>query len=292
MSRRMSRIRQTGVGLVEVMVATLVGAIVVIAVIQIFVANKQTFRMQDAMSVTQETGTFALDFIVRDALRAGYPGGKEAFNAFDWSPGQTTNGPAGTNDTLAIVYRADSPDVAGTLCTGDTVAVATARIRNRYWVDNGNLMCQGDEEDASNVFQPVGAPQVLVSNVESFQVMFGVDLSHPIDQSPAPALGCAAPPAPVVQSPTAYVNAAQVQAAIARGKDDAPDCYAAMSERQVVRSVRIGLLVATEGRVDAVIPAGKTYTVLDETVTPDVSDGRLRRQFTKTVILRNVEEYL
>lgn len=289
MSRRMNRIRQAGVGLVEVMVATLVGAIVVIAVIQIFVANKQTFRMQDAMSVTQETGTFALDFIVRDALRAGYPGGKEAFNAFDWT--KTTN-VAGGNDELAIVYRADSPDVAGTLCTGDTVTVATARIRNRYWVENGNLMCQGDEEDASNVFQPVGAPQVLVSNVESFQVMFGVDLSHPIDQSPDPALGCAAPPAPVVQSPTAYVNAAQVQAAIARGKDDAPNCYAEMSERQVVRSVRIGLLVATEGRVDAVIPAGKTYTVLDQNVAPDVSDGRLRRQFTKTVILRNVEEYL
>lgn len=290
MSSRLNRIRQAGVGLVEVMVATLVGAIVVIAVIQIFVANKQTFRMQDAMSVTQETGTFALDFIVRDALRAGYPGGKEAFNAFDWA--ETTN-VAGGNDTLAIVYRADSPDVAGVLCTGDTVAVATARIRNRYWVSvDGDLMCQGDEEDAVNVFQPVGAPQVLVSNVESFQVMFGVDLSHPIDQTPDPVLGCAAPPAPVAQAPTAYVNADHVQAAIARGANDAPNCYAAMSERQVVRSVRIGLLVATEGTVDAVIPAGKTYTVLDETVAPDVSDGRLRRQFTKTVILRNIEEYL
>lgn len=291
MSRRLNSIRQAGVGLVEVMVATLVGAIVVIAVIQIFVANKQTFRMQDAMSVTQETGTFALDFIVRDALRAGYPGGKEAFNAFDWA--ETTNGASGANDTLAIVYRADSPDVDGVLCTGDTVTVATARIRNRYWVNaDGDLMCQGDEEDAANVFQPVGTPQVLVSNVESFQVMFGVDLSHPVDQTPDPALGCPAPPAPVAQAPTAYVNADHVQAAIARGKDDAPNCFAEMSERQVVRSVRVGLLVATEGQVDAVIPAGKTYTVLDETVAPDVSDGRLRRQFTKTVILRNIEEYL
>lgn len=290
MSRRLNRIRQAGVGLVEVMVATLVGAIVVIAVIQIFVANKQTFRMQDAMSVTQETGTFALDFIVRDALRAGYPGGKEAFNAFDWA--ETTN-VAGGNDTLAVVYRADSPDVAGVLCTGDTVTVATARIRNRYWVSaDGDLMCQGDEEDAANVFQPVGTPQVLVSNVESFQVMFGVDLSHPIDQTPDPALGCAAPAAPVAQAPTAYVNADQVQAAIARGLNDAPNCYAEMTERQVVRSVRIGLLVATEGQVDAVIPAGKTYTVLDQNVAPDISDGRLRRQFTKTVILRNIEEYL
>jgi len=291
MSRRLNSIRPAGVGLVEVMVATLVGAIVVIAVIQIFVANKQTFRMQDAMSVTQETGTFALDFIVRDALRAGYPGGKEAFNAFDWT--QTTNGAAGANDTLAIVYRADSPDVAGTLCTGDTVTVATARIRNRYWVNaDGDLMCQGDEEDAANVFQPVGNPQVLVSNVESFQVMFGVDLSHPVDQTPDPALGCPAPAAPVPQSPTAYVNADHVQAAIARGANDAPNCYAEMSERQVVRSVRIGLLVATEGQVDAVTPAGTTYTVLDATAAPDVSDGRLRRQFTKTVILRNIEEYL
>lgn len=290
MSRRLNRIRQAGVGLVEVMVATLVGAIVVIAVIQIFVANKQTFRMQDAMSVTQETGTFALDFIVRDALRAGYPGGDETDDAFDWV--ETTNVPGG-NDKLAIVYRADSPDVAGTLCTGDTVTVSTARIRNRYWVVNGDLMCQGDEEDAGHVFQPVGTPQVLVSNVESFQVMFGVDLAHTLAQSPPAAAGCAAPPPPVPQAPTAYVHAGLVQAAISRGKNDRPnDCYAVMNDRQVVRSVRIGLLVATEGRVDAVIPAGKTYTVLDETVAPDVSDGRLRRQFTKTVILRNIEEYL
>lgn len=295
---RATRIRQAGVGLVEIMVASLVGAIVVIAVVQIFTANKQTFRMQDAMAITQETGTFALDFIARDALRAGFPGGENTPSAFDW--GETANDDPNGNDTLAIVYSANAPDVEGRLCTGDMVGNIDVRLRNRYWVtDDGELVCQGDEETATDVFTAVGTPQVLVENVESFQVMFGVDLSYPLRPEPA---GCPAQPAPAAGTPpgepTAYINASLVQSAINRGaaaNPAPPTCQVAMSERQVVRTIRIGLLVRTAGIVDAVVPADKTYTILDQVLAaPDITpdDGHLRRLFTKTVALRNIEETL
>lgn len=293
--------RVRGVGLVELMIAMLLGALVVVAVIQIFSANKQTFRMQDAMSMTQEGGTYALDFIARDLLRAGFPGYPTATQAFDRL--NTLNDvvtAAGTNDTLAVVY---APQVSGdTFCTGESVGAATL-ISNRYWVERNDdtgineLRCRGAVANAAGGFDLTGTAQVLVDNVESFQVLYGVDLEH--NRDPASLVGCQVSAA----QPTAYITAAQLQAAIDNGgtpltppavspPPPPPNC-AAMNEMQVIRSVRIALLLRTPNDAGAVVPAGLTYTVLEQIVPQPVpADGRLRRLFTKTVALRNVEEIL
>lgn len=278
-----------GVGLVELMIAMLLGALVVVAVIQIFAANKQTFRMQDAMSMTQESGTYALDFIARDLLRAGFPGYPTAARAFDWANTQDDTPAPGTNDTLAVIY---APQVSGeTFCTGENVGAATL-ISNRYWVDdNGDgvginaLWCQGAVANAVGGFDLTGNAQVLVDNVESFQVLFGVDLEHnPVD----PAGGGACPVS--LAQPTAYIRAVDMANAIAWGAAEPLDCLET-SQLQLVRSVRIALLVRTPNDAGAVVPAGLSYTVLDQVVgQPVPADGRLRRLFTKTVALRNVEE--
>lgn len=282
--------RAQGIGLVELMVAMVLGALVVAAVVQIFSANKQTFRMQDAMSLTQEGGTYALDFIARDLLRAGFPGYPTATQAFDWTNiANDVVTDAGTHDTLAVVY---APQVAGeTFCTGESVGAATL-ISNRYWVAQNagginELRCQGAVPNGGGGFDLTGTPQVLVDNVESFQVLYGVDLQHnPAD--PAAPGACA----PSTAQPTAYIRASEMAAALARGAAPPPDCLA-MSQLQVVRSVRIALLLRTPNDAGAVVPAGLTYTVLEQTVPQPVpADGRLRRLFTKTVALRNVEEIL
>lgn len=286
--RGMPARRIRGVGLVELMIAMLLGALVVVAVIQIFSANKQTFRMQDAMSMTQEGGTYALDFIARDLLRAGFPGYPTASQAFDWANTQNdVVTAAGTNDTLAVVY---APQVSGeTYCTGESVGAATL-ISNRYWVapnaDGINaLWCRGAAANAAGGFDLAGTAQVLVDNVESFQVLFGVDLEH----NPDPAAGGGACPASPAQ-PTAYIRASDMANAILWGAAPPPDCLAT-SQLQLVRSVRIALLVRTPNDAGAVVPAGLSYTVLDRVVgQPVPADGRLRRLFTKTVALRNVEE--
>lgn len=272
------------------MVAMALGALVVAAVVQIFSANKQTFRMQDAMSLTQEGGTYALDFIARDLLRAGFPGYPNSARAFDWPNTQNdVVTAAGTQDTLAVVY---APQVAGeTFCTGEGVGAATL-ISNRYWVERNadginELRCRGAVSNGAGGFDPVGTAQVLVDNVESFQVLYGVDLEH----NPDPAVAAGACPASAAQ-PTAYIRATQIANALIRGAAPPPDCLA-MSELQVVRSVRIALLLRTPNDAGAVVPAGLTYTVLEQIVPQPVpADGRLRRLFTKTVALRNVEEIL
>lgn len=298
--------RQAGVGMVELMVSMLLGAIVVLGVIQVFTANKQTFRMQDAMALTQESGTFALDYIGRDLLRAGYPGSVVLANsAIDFN-----NTSDGVNDRLAITYDPEVSDFK--FCTGEDVPVSETRISNQYWVQDGELFCQGALETGPNVFTPTGTAQALVDNVESFQVLYGVDLHLALDTT-APG-ACPPGEAPAVPSgsvaagrlpdsspaePTAYVPAGTLAAARnwSNGTTN-PDgaCLVTLDDLAMLRTVRIALLVRSEDPTGAVVPADRTFSVLDQVagagefidIAPD--DGRMRRLFTKTVSLRNVQE--
>lgn len=279
--RTRSARNQRGVGMVEVMVAMVLGAMVVLGVIQVFTANRQTFRMQDGMAITQESGTFAIDFIGRDLVRSGFGGAAAVGNrdyGFEWA--QTTDGGAGGNDRIAIVY---DPSITDRLyCTGEATGGATT-ISNRYWVTNdGELMCQGAEFNGAT-FTAVGTPQVLVDNVESFQVLFGMDTDH---------VGC-----PLgLGEPSLYLPANLAVAAITRGEVACPAAAAGSSGQNastVVRAVRIALLLSTENQAGAIVSADRTYTVLDEEIgAPQIEpdDGRLRRLFSKTVIMRNAEE--
>ena len=51
---------QRGLSLVELMVAIVLGLILVAAVIELFVNNRQVYRVQEAKARMQEDGRFAL----------------------------------------------------------------------------------------------------------------------------------------------------------------------------------------------------------------------------------------
>lgn len=272
---------QRGVSIVELMMSMLLGSMVIIGVVTVFSANRQSFRMQDSMAYTQETGTFALDFINHDLMQAGFGGDQNADNvAFDWA--NSSDGGTSGNDVLAVVY---DPSVSNrTYCNGDNAGAAT-RISSRYWVNaNKELVCQGAALSAGGAYTLTGAPQVLVDNVESFQVMYGIDNAHS---------GCPSG----LGAPSMYVVASLVQAAIARAKAacTSPGQMDQARASAVVRTVRVGLLLRTQNQVGATVAANRTYTVLDQVIgapniTPD--DGRVRRLFTKTIMLRNGEATL
>lgn len=65
---------QRGVSLVEMMVATTLSIVIGAGVIQIFTSNKQTYRVQEAVSRLQENGRFALEFLNKDMRMAGFFG--------------------------------------------------------------------------------------------------------------------------------------------------------------------------------------------------------------------------
>ncbi len=65
---------QTGMTLIEIMIALLIGAFILGGVIQLFIGSKQTYRMQEGLSRLQENGRFAMDFLAKDIRMAGFIG--------------------------------------------------------------------------------------------------------------------------------------------------------------------------------------------------------------------------
>lgn len=66
--------RQTGLTLIELMIALVLGLLVVAAVTQIFISNKQTYRVTEAHSRLQDNARFAIEVLSRDIRSAGYSG--------------------------------------------------------------------------------------------------------------------------------------------------------------------------------------------------------------------------
>lgn len=63
-----------GLSLVELMVALVLSLVIGAAVIQMFLASKTTYRLQDAMARVQENGRFAVSFLASDIRMAGFMG--------------------------------------------------------------------------------------------------------------------------------------------------------------------------------------------------------------------------
>lgn len=66
--------RESGFGLVELMVALTVGLFLLAGVLTVFVDSKQTYRESDAVGRLQENARYAFDVLSRDLRSAGYQG--------------------------------------------------------------------------------------------------------------------------------------------------------------------------------------------------------------------------
>ncbi len=66
--------RQQGISLVEIMVSLVAGLILTAGVYQIYISNKQTYRVNEAMARIQENARFAIELMSRDIRMAGYAG--------------------------------------------------------------------------------------------------------------------------------------------------------------------------------------------------------------------------
>lgn len=67
-----ARSAERGFSLIELMISMVLGLILITGVINLFLASSQTYRLQDAMFRVQESGRFALDFVLRDLRSAGF----------------------------------------------------------------------------------------------------------------------------------------------------------------------------------------------------------------------------
>lgn len=65
---------QTGLSLIELMIALTLGIVLMTGVVQMFLTSRVTYSNQQAISSIQESGRMAMDFLAEDVRMAGYMG--------------------------------------------------------------------------------------------------------------------------------------------------------------------------------------------------------------------------
>lgn len=73
-TRRPAYRHQRGFTLVELMIAATISLILLAGVTQVFISNKQTYRMNDALSRLQENARYAMHLLTSDLRMAGFVG--------------------------------------------------------------------------------------------------------------------------------------------------------------------------------------------------------------------------
>jgi type IV pilus assembly protein PilW len=252
--------------MIELMVGLTAGLILIAGASQVYVANKQTYRLQEAQSRLQEDGRFVLDFLERNIRLAGY-------KSYSWNVG-TVGFPilagTGTNPAFAssgqfvsAVYGSGATADASKLsvrfqgsadgsvqdCLGSTLGANSLAV-NTFAVDTKNdAVASNDELQCTAINATAGTTltQPFVSGFGITQILFGIDTDSPADKAA-----------------NRYVAAANVGANWIN-----------------VVSIRISFMLVSSA--DSLLAAAESYSLNGRSYT----DRRLRRTYTATIALRN-----
>ncbi len=280
----MSKRKQHGLTIIELMIAILIGAILITVVMGVFITTNRSVSMSDGLSRNQEAGRFAMEYLQTFIEMAGYyEAGMQRPNALFMTDSSYTvdvtcttgtaeadacsanNVDAVRGDRLAIKFAATETH-SGVDCTGaavnsdaDPIAKNHQHVVNVFWVNaNNELVCRvydHDPDDASGSgWRSAEAP--ILSNVESFQFLVGIAATED-DKSPA-----------------RFVSIDEV------------------ANHALVRAIRIGVLVSSSADKDqaSTNTLQQSFTLLGEALpTANMDDGRLRHIFTNTISPPNLQ---
>lgn len=327
------RLPQQGFTLIELMVAMVLGLLITLAAASALVVARQGFNNVDAASQLRDNGRFVQDVVQRIGVQTGFKSLQYAAtakpsntkgvavnpepNVFGinnasrtnnnaWSEGSSraANAVAYGSDILVLRFQTSTSTENSTAADGtmiDCMGIAATAIpasRDDRLVSILHVGIGSDGEPALMCSRSAtgSAPyetQPLVSGVENFQVLYGVD---------GVAAGNTTVPITTAADsvPERYLRADQLTVA---GND-----LATYANWQRVRSLRIGLVLrgAANSAIDrssqtfyplgsakasasgAIGSAFASLSDANTTFTPAV-DGRLRQVVTFTVHLRNFQ---
>lgn len=146
--------RQYGLTMVELMVSLVLSLFLILVAAQFFIANKSTYRTQQAQADVQERGRFAMSWLGQQIRQAGYVANSEIATSFaTLYPAINASGSAlsmaasqlfaGTSSTLQLRVRgADDGDIVD--CSGQGLAQNVSRT---HFIDRSatSLRCDGTE---------------------------------------------------------------------------------------------------------------------------------------------------
>lgn len=287
--------KQFGFTLIELMISLTLGLVIMLTATQLFVTNQIGFTLQRSMGDVQENGRFALDYMSSSIRNSGY---NNMANNGLFLPAiimETANLPSATsnpsekiscNDCFdltigssvlqsdQIVVRQALNSTAGDFrsCEGNVISPSatgvTRFVVTRYFVrtDSTNnsaaaLACDAGyyDEGAASITDFGDGGVVLLSNIDNFQVQYGVTSSANS----------------VNKSPVRYVNLATYNSLA--------------TPRPLISAVRLAVFVRSADKVTSLLPATDDVKVLDYSVSKNaLTDKYVRRLFSTTLALRNV----
>ncbi|OUR87420.1 hypothetical protein A9Q81_25925 [Gammaproteobacteria bacterium 42_54_T18] len=240
--------RSYGQSLVELMIALGLGLGVSAFAIQLYVGHSSTVSLQRSLSLMQEQGRYVQELLSAQLKLSGYAGAQGVVNSFVFSVDSD-----GVQDVLEIQIAG-----AGTDCMGGALAVDSVVKHKRFYVKNDVLYC----------FDSDGIRAPIVQNVDSFQVVYGVDLDESVFfDSGYGSADVYVDGSTLFTEP--YANVVSVKVAI------------------VIKSMNIINALQDHEAVDDVWVLNRY--VEDRFTTS--SDGYLRRLFVNTIALRNFRDY-
>ena len=151
-------IKERGVTLIELLVTLVICSIVVAGIYRVFIAQSKAYTVQDQVAEVQQTVRSAMDILLRDLRMAGYD---------DDSP----NSPIAI--TTPIVYPVVDSSITVSYAYYDSGTAQYQKYTVQYWRDAPTsrlyrLLTVNDVAAAGN-------PEVLLENVDAFNLTYGVD---------------------------------------------------------------------------------------------------------------------
>lgn len=255
----MKKNHHKGFSILEILIAITISLILMLGILQIFISNKNTYRLENSLGLLQENSRFLLDYVHKLINKTAYrsPLADTQFNDLDtiftgansYITGTDGTGP-NNSDTLIIRFQGSgngtgTPDNSIRDCLNrsvDSFVIAS----NTLSIDaNNNLQCQTQNPSGA----PVNDTQIIIDGVENMQVLYGEDVDGD-------------------KSPDRFITAA----------------HPSLNFNNVV-SVKISLLLRSTEQNNP-LPDNKTYNLLGTAIVAP-GDRFLRRSVTFTVMLRN-----
>ena len=192
--------KQQGFTLIELMIASLIGLIVMGGLMNLFITTNRSVSLSDSLSQNQETGRFAMEYLTKFIRQAGYTqdfttqslpylfvpfgrAGQPDFVGCTTTPESlacSANNPVDTRgDRLSIPFKV-SPGSSVRACNGTIVqGNATPQYYvNVFWVsdttaNNRELRCRVYDKGANNWLAD-DAAVTIINNVESMEFQVGL----------------------------------------------------------------------------------------------------------------------
>jgi type IV pilus assembly protein PilW len=281
--------KQSGFTLIELLISMTLGMVIIGALVVMYISGSTATRNAQAQGQMNEDAQMALSVFTQELRQAGYNptrtgGVKNDLGQLGWNLFACNTGftdatvanisaltcAAGGGFALAVAYEGDlnsGKNTAGGLpmdCIGNGVGAAGApfyAMQSRIAITNNTLTCRGSGDLAQS--------QVLAENIESATVNFAV----------------AEPAVPNSQNVRGYLSAS----GIAAPTDAGLAALSLLDRWNKVVAAQVCVVVRSENPVlgDLGTSADKPTYQNCADADVEIDDGRLRRAYRTTVLLRN-----